>query len=259
MAKITVLIDVNIGAQVPPGTAWMIWAAPFMFDSGNTVILPVGAPVKLVAGVGEVQVDAGPWMVTAAGPGFTKTQAWMVPESDVPVQFGSLVEITDERLLGYGPTWAARAELAALQAIAYVEDAAGYVADALAYRNQAQTIADAMPTTTDALVTAVFDNTLSAFRLAVEAWANATFQTHEEANQVFEYRLGPPVDYTWDPATGSIATVVEHYPGPLGDQTTTFGGYNAAGDPTSEIDPAGVHWVLAYDSAGNVSSRTVAP
>lgn len=68
-----------------------------------------------------------------------------------------------------------------------------------------------------------------------------------------------PADYTYDATTGSIKTIVEHYPAPIGNRTTTYGGYNAVGDPTTEIDPDGVNWVLAYDAAGNPTSRTVAP
>ncbi|CAD5999150.1 hypothetical protein [Agreia sp. COWG] len=175
MAKTTILIDVNIGAQVPPTTLWMIWAAPFAFDSGNTVVLPIGAPIKLVNGIGQAQVDPGPWMVTAVGMGFSKTQAWMVPESAVPVQFNALVEITDTDLLGFGPTWAARAELAALEALSSAADAAGSALEAKGYRDQAQAIGDAIPTTTDEIVTDLFEDQSSDFRDAVDAWGNGSY------------------------------------------------------------------------------------
>lgn len=175
MAKTTVLIDVNIGAQVPPTTAWMVWAAPFPFDSGNTLVLPAGANVKLVNGQGQVEVDGGVWIVTAVAPGFIKTQAWRVPESEVPVQFNTLVEETDKDLIGFGPTWAARAELAALGVIAQVESAAGYAAAALVYRNQAQAIADSIAATTDALVANVFEDEDSEFRTAIEGWGNTSY------------------------------------------------------------------------------------
>jgi hypothetical protein len=188
MAKTTVLIDINIGAQVPPTTAWMIWATPFMFDTGNTVVLPVGEPVKLVAGVGQVSVDAGVWMVTAAGPGFTKTQAWMVPASDIPVQFSALIEVTDEGLLGFGPTWAARAELAALNIITQVESAAGYADEALAYRNQAQQIADALATTTDEQIASRVMDEDSSTREALELWGTGTFLSAASAANDFVKR-----------------------------------------------------------------------
>ena len=74
---------------------------------------------------------------------------------------------------------------------------------------------------------------------------------------IYAPRSAPPQTNTWDPTTGSIATITEHYPD--GDRVTTYGGYNSTGDPTTEIDPDGVHWVLGYDSAGNQITRTVAP
>ena len=78
----------------------------------------------------------------------------------------------------------------------------------------------------------------------------------EEADQSYAPVSSPAVDYTWDSATGSIASITEHYPAPIGDRVTTFGAYNAAGDPTSETDPTGQVWTLSYDSNGNISTRT---
>jgi YD repeat-containing protein len=65
-----------------------------------------------------------------------------------------------------------------------------------------------------------------------------------------------PVTYTWDATTGSVATITEHYVS--GDRVTTFGGYTDDGDPTTEVDPDGSHWVLAYDASGNLITRTAA-
>ncbi|GGG04018.1 hypothetical protein GCM10007304_17690 [Rhodococcoides trifolii] len=68
--------------------------------------------------------------------------------------------------------------------------------------------------------------------------------------------LAPATDYTWDSATGSIKTITEHYPAPIGDRVTTYAAYNSVGDPTTETDPSGQVWNLGYDSNGNLSTRT---
>lgn len=61
---------------------------------------------------------------------------------------------------------------------------------------------------------------------------------------------------TWDATTGSIATITEHFPEPLGDRVWTYGGYNAVGDPTTLLDPDGQSWLISYDAAGNQSAMT---
>ena len=185
MAKTTVLIDVNIGAQVPPSTAWMVWAAPFPFDSGNTYVLPAGGSVKLVNGKGQVEVDGGVWIVTAVAPGFIKTQAWRVPESDVPVQFNALVEETNKDLIGFGPTWSARAELAALSVIAKAEEASGYADAAKSYRDQAQQILDAALSTTDEQMSSRVDDETSQTRASLLLWASQVFLTEEDADTAY--------------------------------------------------------------------------
>ena len=76
------------------------------------------------------------------------------------------------------------------------------------------------------------------------------------ADTIYATALAVPTEYTWDATTGSIAAITEHYPAPIGDRVTTYSGYNAAGDPTTETDPSGQHWTLAYDGNGNMISRT---
>lgn len=63
------------------------------------------------------------------------------------------------------------------------------------------------------------------------------------------------VSYTWDAATGFIATITEHYPAPLGDRVTAYSAYGAFG-PTHEVDPDGGAWTLTYDASGNPTGRT---
>jgi hypothetical protein len=198
MAKTTVLIDVNIGAQVPPTTAWMVWAAPFPFDSGNTLVLPAGANVKLVNGQGSVEVDGGVWIVTAVAPGFIKTQAWRVPESETPVQFNALVEETDKDLIGFGPTWAARAELAALSVLASVADASRYAFEAQGFRDQAQSIAEDLSTTTDEMTAAHVDDEYSATRASLRLWADQSYATYDQVAEMIAAALGDTPDIGYD-------------------------------------------------------------
>ena len=80
--------------------------------------------------------------------------------------------------------------------------------------------------------------------------------TQGEADTRYVPSLSPRTSYTWDATTGSIKTITEHFDAPIGDRVTTFGAYNSAGDPTTETDPSGQVWTLAYDSAGNISTRT---
>lgn len=75
-------------------------------------------------------------------------------------------------------------------------------------------------------------------------------------DQSYASLSAPAQTNTWDAATGSIKTITEHFPAPIGDRVTTYGGYNAAGDPTTETDPNGQVWTLGYDSAGNQITRT---
>lgn len=283
MAKTTVLIDVNIGAQVPPTTAWMVWEAPFAFDSGNTLVLPAGANVKLVNGQGQVEVDGGIWKVTSVAPGFIETQALRVPESDTPVQFNSLVEETDKNLIGFGPTWAARAELSALSVLTSVAESQGYSDAAKGYRDAAQAILNAIPATTDAQVAARVDDEESITRASLRMWADQLYLSAAEladqienpetaaSNAVSQLITTALEDFT--PTTdvlrrqvigANLSTARMDYAGPVDWWTTVVAGrpdHMLGFDSVTEYDPEPVPdqilWADTFTRADNLTSLGV--
>lgn len=117
MTKTTVYIALALGAQQPAYPAYVAFRSPFRFVSGNTVVLPEPAPVALAAdGTGTVAVDPGIWLVDEILPTQVFRRAVVVPESTGVVQYANLIEVTNPVELGYGPSWAAIAQQAALAA-----------------------------------------------------------------------------------------------------------------------------------------------
>lgn len=113
----TIYISLAIGAQEPAFPAWLAFRSPYRFVSGATVVLPEPAPVALAAdGTGTVSVDPGVWLVDEILPTSVIRRAIVVPQSDVVVQYSSLAEVVNPVEIGYGPTWAATAVRAAMEA-----------------------------------------------------------------------------------------------------------------------------------------------
>lgn len=124
MAKTTVYIALALGAQEPAYPAYVAFRSPFRFVSGITVVLPEPSPVALAEdGTGIVAVDPGVWLVDEVLPTQIFRRAVIVPASSSPVNYSQLVEVTSPVEIGYGPTWASTAMIAAQQAITAAEAA----------------------------------------------------------------------------------------------------------------------------------------
>lgn len=117
MAKTTIYIALAIGAEEPAYPAYVAFRSPFRFVSGSLVVLPEPSPVALASdGTGTVAVDPGIWLVDEILPTQVFRRAVVVPEATGIVNYSTLVEVTSPIELGYGPSWAALAQQAALAA-----------------------------------------------------------------------------------------------------------------------------------------------
>lgn len=128
MAKTTIYVDLNIGAQEPAFPAYIAFRSPYRFVSGSTTVLPEPSPVALAAdGTGTISVDPGVWLVDEILPTQIFRRAVVVPASAGLVQYSSLTEVTDRAELGFVPTWAAAVLAAAAAAAASAAAAAASV------------------------------------------------------------------------------------------------------------------------------------
>lgn len=91
----------------------------------------------------------------------------------------------------------------------------------------------------------------------VASYVTSDGPTKTALNEAIAASGNVPTTYTWDPTTGFIATITEHYPAPIGDRVTTYSAYGDNG-PTHEVDPDGGAWTLTYDTNGNPTGRTAA-
>jgi hypothetical protein len=128
--KTTVLITQKAGPHVVPDINYQAWTSADRLSDGT---LPAPQPVYLdpVTGAGSVDVEPGVWWVDEFVPqNASPRHAWLIPESDTPVYFTDLVEVTDTDLLGFGPVWAQQARLEAMRAVAAAAKAEGHAIDA---------------------------------------------------------------------------------------------------------------------------------
>ncbi len=112
MALVTVVIDLKIGPFTPSEPTYVRWTPYERFIEGSTVVLDVGAPVRLIGGEGVVTLPAGLWVVDELALNYVRTRVVRVPDSAAPVRYVDLDEVRDPESYGVGPTWALRAELA---------------------------------------------------------------------------------------------------------------------------------------------------
>jgi hypothetical protein len=128
--KTTVLITQKAGPHVVPDINYQAWTSADRLSDGT---LPAPQPVYLdpVTGAGSIDVEPGVWWVDEFVPqNASPRHAWLIPESDTPVYFTDLVEVTDTDLLGFGPVWAQQARLEAMRAVAAAAKAEGHAIDA---------------------------------------------------------------------------------------------------------------------------------
>jgi hypothetical protein len=128
--KTTVLITQKAGPHVVPDINYQAWTSADRLSDGT---LPAPQPVYLdpVTGAGSVDVEPGVWWVDEFVPqNASPRHAWLIPESDTPIYFTDLVEVTDTDLLGFGPVWAQQARIEAMRAVAAAANAEGHAIDA---------------------------------------------------------------------------------------------------------------------------------
>jgi hypothetical protein len=141
--KTTVLITQKAGPHVVPDINYQAWTSADRLSDGT---LPAPQPVYLdpVTGAGSVDVEPGVWWVDEFVPqNASPRHAWLIPESDTPVYFTDLVEVTDTDLLGFGPVWAQQARIEAMRAVAAAAKAEGHAIDAETWAGVSQDFANA--------------------------------------------------------------------------------------------------------------------
>lgn len=125
-----VLITIRSGPNLASQPSYVVWESSLRLVDGVVTVIPAPGPVRLdSSGSGQVTIPAGIWYVTEVVPGAaSRRRAVIVPESDTPVQYSTLFEVTNPADIGFGPTWEQLTLAYAMIAQKAAEDVAGFEA-----------------------------------------------------------------------------------------------------------------------------------